>query len=278
MLHLTLDTSASSARDVQDRLDDLAQRIVPSGNAAPVTALLAHGHLLHDLLPANNSVLKALFAVPQRYDREAVRTMILARQRASRAIGTAISAVPLPRVAGFSGVARLRGIQPSHGHGVAPPRRLRARACQHLDALYRRRTHGPRCAYGRCTRRHGKMCWCRPRVFSDRGLVSANLQMAWASRGLFARLARSRGVAAGPRVSVVRWRRSCSTHQRLAPRGSEGCPSPLSACRAGHASSVAVQTVEASCWALTRSPMLAESPVPVNSACYGWRLIPWPAR
>ena len=34
MLHLTLDTSASSARDVQDRLDDLAQRIVPSGNSA----------------------------------------------------------------------------------------------------------------------------------------------------------------------------------------------------------------------------------------------------
>ena len=224
------------------------------------------------LLPANDSVLKALFAVPQRCGREAVRTMILARQRASRATARQFRLFLYLASLALVGLLVYVGIRLQSRARALQPRRLRARACRHLDALYRRRTHGPRCAYGRCTRRHGKMCWCRPRVFSDRGLVSANLQMAWASRGLFARLARWRGVAAGPRVSVIRWHRSCSTHQRLAPRGPEGCPR-----RSRPAGWACVLRGSADGGSVLLGLDTVTHAYPIartrNSACYGWRLI-----
>jgi len=84
VLRLTLDTSAESARAVQDRLDVLASQPLPFAEANPARALLAHGHLLHDLLPATDDVLKALFAVPQERDQEILRAAILAQQSASR--------------------------------------------------------------------------------------------------------------------------------------------------------------------------------------------------
>jgi len=83
MLRLTFDTSAASARDVQDRLDLLAIRPLPFAEADRARVLVAHGHLLHDLLPATDGVLKALFAVPQARDREALRAAILAQQTAA---------------------------------------------------------------------------------------------------------------------------------------------------------------------------------------------------
>jgi hypothetical protein len=52
MLRLTLDTSPVSAREVQGRLDQLASHVWPSGDADAAQAQLAHGRLLHDLLPA----------------------------------------------------------------------------------------------------------------------------------------------------------------------------------------------------------------------------------
>ena len=85
MLRLTLDTTAARAREVQDRLDELARQPLPAGDAAAVQALLAHGRLLHDLLPATNDVLKALDSVPQSRDQAALRAMILTQQTASRA-------------------------------------------------------------------------------------------------------------------------------------------------------------------------------------------------
>ena len=85
MLRLTLDTSAVTARAVETRLDELARQPSPPGQAASIQALLAHGRLLHELLPATDAVLKALRAVPQKQDRGALRTMILRRQGASRA-------------------------------------------------------------------------------------------------------------------------------------------------------------------------------------------------
>ena len=85
MLHLTLDTSTASASEVQERLNELARQPLPSDDAASAKALLAHGRLLHDLLPATDGILKALFAMPQTRDQEAIRAMILAQQRASRA-------------------------------------------------------------------------------------------------------------------------------------------------------------------------------------------------
>ncbi len=84
MLHLTLDTSAAAAEEVQDRLDQLAKQSPPSDDGDSVGALLAHGRLLHDLLPAVDSTLKAMRAVPRKPDQDGLRAMVLARQGASR--------------------------------------------------------------------------------------------------------------------------------------------------------------------------------------------------
>ena len=83
MLHLTLDTSPAAAAAVAMRLDDLGQ-FVPRGATGPVAALLAHGRLLHDLLPAADGMIRSLCAVPSKRDLIAVRAIILARQNAIR--------------------------------------------------------------------------------------------------------------------------------------------------------------------------------------------------
>ncbi|MBW8723987.1 MAG: two-component system VirA-like sensor kinase [Inquilinus limosus] len=84
MLRLTLDTSPTIARDVQDRLEALGGRPPPPGDAAPLRALLAHGRLLHDLLPATDGVLKTLFALPTGREQAAIRGIVLDHQMASR--------------------------------------------------------------------------------------------------------------------------------------------------------------------------------------------------
>ena len=84
MLHLTLDTSAMTAHDVQNWLDALAAEPVSAGAEAAAEGLLAHGRMLHKLLPATDGVLKALYAVPHRQDQESLRAMVLTRQMASR--------------------------------------------------------------------------------------------------------------------------------------------------------------------------------------------------
>jgi signal transduction histidine kinase len=85
MLQLTLDTSPLAARDVADRLNGLAAQALPPGEAGSIEALLAHGRLLHDLLPTTDRVLTALLEKPSRRQQEAIRTMVLAHQAASRA-------------------------------------------------------------------------------------------------------------------------------------------------------------------------------------------------
>jgi signal transduction histidine kinase len=84
MLRLTLDTSPAVAHEVQDRLDELAGLPVPPSDADSVRALLAHGRMLHDLLPVTDGVLRALSAVPRARDQGALRTLVLTRQVASR--------------------------------------------------------------------------------------------------------------------------------------------------------------------------------------------------
>src|SRR6202790_3398004 len=84
MLHLTLDTSSAAARDVQDRLDKLGNRARSSGDSESVEALLAHGRLLHDLLPAVDNTLTAMRALPRNRDQDSLRAMILMRQGISR--------------------------------------------------------------------------------------------------------------------------------------------------------------------------------------------------
>ncbi len=84
MLHLTLDTSDAMAMQVQTLLDAVARTPVPPADADTVGALLAHARLLHGLLSSTDGALKSLRAVGEDRDHDAVRTMVLTQQAASR--------------------------------------------------------------------------------------------------------------------------------------------------------------------------------------------------
>jgi signal transduction histidine kinase len=85
MLHLTLDTSPAAARDVKDRLELLARLPDPGADAVSIKAAIAHGGVLHDLLPATDATLKALMAAATVREQDAVRALIMKRQFAARA-------------------------------------------------------------------------------------------------------------------------------------------------------------------------------------------------
>lgn len=85
MMRLTLDTSPAVVREVADRLNELAAQPAAAGQAASVQELLAHGRLLHDLLPKTDGLLSELLAEPSKRELTALRMMILARQETSRA-------------------------------------------------------------------------------------------------------------------------------------------------------------------------------------------------
>jgi signal transduction histidine kinase len=85
MLHLTLDTSAETAREVEDRLNELAEEAHPPGSAELLDSLVAHGRLLNQLLPDTDRILKTLFAQPLKENIAAVRADVLSRQAAARA-------------------------------------------------------------------------------------------------------------------------------------------------------------------------------------------------
>jgi signal transduction histidine kinase/CheY-like chemotaxis protein len=84
MLHLTLDTSPTVAREVADRLDTLAAQSFPAEDAAALQGLLAHGRMLHDLLPITDRLVKALIALPSHEDVDDVRRVVLDEQLISR--------------------------------------------------------------------------------------------------------------------------------------------------------------------------------------------------
>ena len=60
MLHLTMDTSPSSARGAQEAMSQLAALQGPSSDIQSIQAVLAHGGMLHDLLPAIDGILKTM--------------------------------------------------------------------------------------------------------------------------------------------------------------------------------------------------------------------------
>lgn len=86
MLDFTLNTSPSVGQEVQERLDDLARQPVQAGDADSVETLLAHGRLLHELLPATDDLVKALFNIPTKQAKERVRTLIVARHDEARQV------------------------------------------------------------------------------------------------------------------------------------------------------------------------------------------------
>lgn len=83
VLRLTLDTSPEAAREVARELDRLAPRVLMADATEPGAALLAHGTLLHELLPTADRALRALLAAPSGPEREAVRASVLARRDAA---------------------------------------------------------------------------------------------------------------------------------------------------------------------------------------------------
>jgi signal transduction histidine kinase len=85
MLRLTLDTSEPAAHEVKQRLDQLADLQSPAGDADSIRAILAHGRMLYDLLPATDAVLKALIADTSNREQDAVHALIVKRQLAARA-------------------------------------------------------------------------------------------------------------------------------------------------------------------------------------------------
>jgi signal transduction histidine kinase len=85
MLHLTLDTSPASVREVKNRLEQLARLQSPPSDAESVQAAIAHGGILHDLLPATDAALKALNAAASTQEQDVVRSLIMKRELAERA-------------------------------------------------------------------------------------------------------------------------------------------------------------------------------------------------
>ena len=61
----------------------LPPRASPPSDADSLQALLAHGRMLHDLLPVTDRLVKALIAMPSLETQEAVRRVVLARQAES---------------------------------------------------------------------------------------------------------------------------------------------------------------------------------------------------
>lgn len=85
MLQLTLDTSSAAASEVQVQLDRLGHLQAPPDEAASIRAVLAHGQLLHDLLPAVDGILKAVVAEASNQEQDAVHALIVKRQLSARA-------------------------------------------------------------------------------------------------------------------------------------------------------------------------------------------------
>jgi signal transduction histidine kinase len=84
MLHLTLNTSRAAAGEVQDRLNDVAHLQSQPDDVESIQAIIAHGGILHDLLPATDGVLKELIAAASNREQDAVRSLIMKRQFAAR--------------------------------------------------------------------------------------------------------------------------------------------------------------------------------------------------
>jgi hypothetical protein len=84
MFRLTLDTSQTTAREVKDRLNELAALQVQPEDVSFVQATIAHGGVLYNLLPATDAILKSLIAAAGNPEQEIVRGLVVKRQLASR--------------------------------------------------------------------------------------------------------------------------------------------------------------------------------------------------
>jgi signal transduction histidine kinase len=86
MLHLTFDTSAASAREVEAKLDGLTRLQSPPSEADSIRAVLGHGRMLYALLPQVDVILKSFIAEANNREQDAVLTLIVNRQLDARAL------------------------------------------------------------------------------------------------------------------------------------------------------------------------------------------------
>ncbi len=103
MLLLTIDTSPTAIDAVQDRLNELSTLEWPADDHDAITAILAHGRMLRDLLPDINGLLRGLVSEADNRQQDVVRAMIVKRQLAARALRAAVPHVALCDIAVAAG-------------------------------------------------------------------------------------------------------------------------------------------------------------------------------
>jgi signal transduction histidine kinase len=84
ILRLTLDTSTANSLEVEQSLRNLDKELPIADDPDTVKALLAHGYLLHNLLPETDRILAAIFALPLKANQEDLHAILTADQLASR--------------------------------------------------------------------------------------------------------------------------------------------------------------------------------------------------
>jgi hypothetical protein len=148
MLQLTLDTSPAAAREVAERLHGLAEQPLPSVDADSVQALLAHGGLLHDLLPTTDGLLRVFLAASSKQELKALRAMVVTRQAVSRATAREFRLLLYATSLLLLGLLCISDCD-FRERALAPAAAGRVRACdrRNFDASDRRPTAGDRRSY-----------------------------------------------------------------------------------------------------------------------------------
>jgi hypothetical protein len=218
MLHLTLDTSPAAAGEVEDRLNELAKQAQASDSDS-IIPLLAHGRLLHDLLPAVDNTLKAMRAVPRKSDQDALRSLVLARQLASRTTArqfrrvlyaTSLLLVGFLVHLGLRLRARARALQ----RRAALEHVIAGISMRFINAPIAKYRYGDRT--GAC--RYGTAYRLGPSLFRAVGCRTAVVRLEQNGEGLSAGLAGGGAGSCGPVRSGRRWNYPDS-RRRLAADG-----------------------------------------------------------
>ena len=85
MLQLTLDTSPGVVTNVEAHLAGVSAQDFPAQDAVLGQSLLAHAWLLREMMPATDTLLKSLFALPSGAEQARIRERILEQQRTAEA-------------------------------------------------------------------------------------------------------------------------------------------------------------------------------------------------
>jgi signal transduction histidine kinase len=111
VLRLSLDSSQAAAGEVQDRLNELASLQGTAGDTDSIQAVIAHGGLLHALLPATDGLLRALIAAASTREQDVVHSLITKRQLAARATARKFRLLLYSTSLGLLGVLVYCGLQ-----------------------------------------------------------------------------------------------------------------------------------------------------------------------